>query len=62
MLPFLGVTGMIYFAVLAVLSAGFIYTALRFFFQRTNANARNVLLSSYFYLLAVITCIFIDKV
>jgi protoheme IX farnesyltransferase len=55
------VAGVIYFAGSLVLGAGFIAAGVRFFLDRTSANARTVLLSSYVYLLAVLTLMFIDK-
>jgi len=57
-----GDTGVIYFAGALLLGTGFIVTGLRFLYLRSNSNARTVLLSSYFYLLALITLMFIDKV
>jgi protoheme IX farnesyltransferase len=56
-----GDTGVIYFAGALVLGTGFIVAGLRFLYLRSNSNARTVLLSSYFYLLALITLMFIDK-
>jgi heme o synthase len=56
-----GVTGMVYFAGSLALGAGFIAMGLRFFFDRSSAKARAVLLSSYVYLLAVLALMFIDK-
>jgi protoheme IX farnesyltransferase len=61
LLTVFSVTGVLYFAGALLLGAGFVATGVRFFIDRTNSNARTVLLSSYFYLLALITLMFIDK-
>ncbi|MBN1447667.1 MAG: protoheme IX farnesyltransferase, partial [Bacteroidetes bacterium] len=55
------VTGSIYFFGAAILGGAFIIAGFRFLYERSNRNARTVLLSSYFYLLALITLMFIDK-
>ena len=55
------VTGVIYFAGSLLLGAGFIAMGVRFFLDRSSAKARSVLLTSYVYLLAVLTLMFIDK-
>ncbi|MCB2206076.1 heme o synthase [bacterium] len=56
-----GDTGVLYFIGALLLGAGFFTTGIRFFYERSNSNARTVLLSSYFYLLALFTLMFIDK-
>ncbi|MBR9978152.1 MAG: heme o synthase [Bacteroidetes bacterium] len=61
LLTMLSVTGVVYFAGALVLGTIFVATGVRFFIERSNSNARRVLLSSYFYLLALITLMFIDK-
>lgn len=61
LLTVFSVTGVLYFAGALLLGAAFVATGVRFFFDRSNSNARTVLLSSYFYLLALITLMFIDK-
>lgn len=61
MLTLIGVTGVIYFIGAALLGGAFVATGFRFFHDRSNSRARSVLLSSYFYLLALITLMFIDK-
>ncbi|MBR9975857.1 MAG: heme o synthase [Bacteroidetes bacterium] len=61
LLTVFSVTGVFYFAGALLLGAAFVATGVRFFIDRTNSNARTVLLSSYFYLLALITLMFIDK-
>jgi len=61
MLTVIGVTGVIYFIGAALLGGAFVATGFRFFHDRSNSRARSVLLSSYFYLLALITLMFIDK-
>ena len=61
LLTVLSVTGVVYFAGALLLGAGFLAAGTRFFLDRSNSNARTVLLSSYFYLLALITLMFIDK-
>ncbi len=61
LLTVLSVTGVVYFTGAALLGAGFFVAGARFFIDRSNSNARTVLLSSYFYLLALITLMFIDK-
>lgn len=61
LLTVFSVTGVLYFAGALMLGAAFVATGVRFFIDRTNSNARTVLLSSYFYLLALITLMFIDK-
>jgi protoheme IX farnesyltransferase len=60
-LTVLGATGVVYFAGALVLGAAFMTMGVRFLLSRTAANARLVLLSSYFYLLALLTLMFIDK-
>ncbi|PLX25073.1 MAG: protoheme IX farnesyltransferase [Ignavibacteria bacterium] len=57
----LSVTGVLYFIGAAILGGALVTTGIRFFYERSNSNARTVLLSSYFYLLALITLMFIDK-
>lgn len=57
----LSVTGVVYFVGAALLGGALVTTGIRFFHERSNSNARTVLLSSYFYLLALITLMFIDK-
>jgi protoheme IX farnesyltransferase len=57
----LSVTGVIYFVGALLLGGAFVAAGIRFFIERSNSNARTVLLSSYFYLLALITLMFIDK-
>lgn len=57
----LGDTGVVYFIGALLLGTGFLFAGMRFFIERSNGNARTVLLSSYFYLLALITLMFIDK-
>jgi len=61
MLTVIGVTGVIYFIGAALLGGAFVAAGFRFFHDRSNSRARSVLLSSYFYLLALITLMFIDK-
>lgn len=61
LLTVIAVTGVIYFAGALLLGAAFVAAGVRFFLDRSNSNARAVLLSSYFYLLALITLMFIDK-
>ncbi|MBE0643978.1 MAG: protoheme IX farnesyltransferase [Bacteroidetes bacterium] len=61
MLTVLSVTGVVYFTGALLLGAAFVAMGVRFFIDRSNTNARTVLLSSYFYLLALITLMFIDK-
>ena len=61
LLTVFAVTGVIYFAGALLLGAAFVAAGVRFFLDRSNSNARTVLLSSYFYLLALITLMFIDK-
>ncbi len=58
----MGETGPWYFAVTFVLGAAFLVASARFLAERSNTRARTVLLSSYMYLLAVLTMMFIDKV
>ncbi len=56
-----GLTGVFYFYGALVLGVGFLFSAIRFFFERSNAKARSVLLASYFYLLSLFTLMFLDK-
>jgi len=56
-----GDTGVLYFVGALALGSAFLFAGFRFLFERSNGNARTVLLSSYFYLLALITLMFIDK-
>ncbi len=56
-----GDTGVLYFIGALLLGTAFLVAGMRFFIERSNGNARTVLLSSYFYLLALITLMFIDK-
>jgi len=57
----LGATGVVYFIVAALLGTVFLVAGFRFMYQRSNVAARNVLLTSYFYLLALFTVMFFDK-
>jgi len=54
-------TGMVYFFAALLLGGGFLAMGLRFMINRSNTNARNVLLTSYLYLLALLTLMFLDK-
>jgi heme o synthase len=54
-------TGTVYFIGALVLGTAFSIAGFRFLLKRTNVNARTVLISSYFYLLAIISLMFIDK-
>jgi protoheme IX farnesyltransferase len=61
LLSVLGATGVVYFVGATLLGGGFLAMALRFLYQRSNSNARTVLLASYLYLLALLTLMFLDK-
>jgi heme o synthase len=56
-----GDTGMLYFGAALLLGAAFLIMGLRFMHNRSNTRARSVLLTSYLYLLALLTLMFIDK-
>lgn len=56
-----GITGTLFFFAALILGAGFVAVGARFLLDRSNGNARTVLLSSYFYLLAMLTLMFVDK-
>ncbi len=56
-----GATGVLYFAVALLLGGAFLAMGLRFMHTRSNTRARAVLITSYFYLLALLTLMFIDK-
>jgi heme o synthase len=56
-----GDTGLLYFGAALLLGGGFLAMGLRFMHTRSNTRARAVLLSSYLYLLALLTLMFIDK-
>jgi protoheme IX farnesyltransferase len=62
LLAIVGITGWVYSVGSVFLCSYFFIAALRFRAERTAANARTMLLSSYFYLLGIIILIFIDKV
>jgi len=62
MLPMVQATGAVYFVGAMLLGIAFTVMGFRFFLNRTNINARMVLISSYFYLLAIITLMFLDMV
>lgn len=62
MLPVYNATGTVYFVGALLLGSAFVVASWRFFMDRSNGNARTVLISSYFYLLAIISLMFIDKV
>jgi protoheme IX farnesyltransferase len=56
-----GDTGLIYFGAALLLGGAFLAMGLRFMHTRSNTRARAVLLTSYLYLLALLTLMFIDK-
>ena len=56
-----GSTGTVYFFAALLLGGAFLAMGLRFMINRSNTNARNVLLTSYLYLLALLTLMFLDK-
>ncbi|MCZ7557927.1 MAG: heme o synthase [Bacteroidia bacterium] len=56
-----GDTGLLYFGAALLLGGAFLAMGLRFMHTRSNTRARAVLLTSYLYLLALLTLMFIDK-
>jgi len=61
LLTVLQVTTMLYFIGALVLGVGFLIAGIRFLIRRSATNARTVLLSSYLYLLTLLTLMFIGK-
>jgi heme o synthase len=61
LLTLYGATGLLYFISAALLGGVFVFMGLRFMHSRSNTRARGVLLTSYFYLLALLTLMFLDK-
>ena len=60
-LTLLGVSGLVYFFGALLLGAAFIAVSVRFFVERSSARARVVLITSYMYLLTIITLMFVDR-
>jgi heme o synthase len=56
-----GATGLVYFAGALVLGVVFTAMGVRFLAERSNGRARAVLITSYMYLLILLTLMFVDK-